>query len=114
MIMRTRYLLPLLAAGVLSFTACDIEDFGGAHYTADYHQVYPLSADGKISVETFNGSIEVSGWDQDSVEISGTKYGSSQQLADDLEIRVDHAPASISIRAVRPSIHHGNQGAKFV
>jgi len=112
--MRTRYLLPVLAAGLLSLTACDIEDLSPGRFTADLHQTYPLDPAGKIAVESFNGSIEISGWDQDTVDISATKYGPTQQAADDLEIRVDHTPTSLSVRAVRPSIRHGNQGAKFI
>jgi DUF4097 and DUF4098 domain-containing protein YvlB len=112
--MRNRILLPVLAAGLLSLTACDIEDFNQGRFTADFHQAQPLGVSGKVSVETFNGSIEVSPWDQDTVDISATKYGPSQQAADDLEIRVDHTADTVSVRAVHPSIRHGNQGAKFV
>jgi DUF4097 and DUF4098 domain-containing protein YvlB len=112
--MRTRYLLPVLAAGLLSLTACDIEELNGARFTSDFHQTRPLDTTGKVSVETFNGGIEVSTWDQDSVDIFATRYGPTQQAADDLEIRVDNTSDIVSVRAVRPSIRHGNQGAKFV
>jgi DUF4097 and DUF4098 domain-containing protein YvlB len=112
--MRTRFLLPVLAAGLLSLTACDIEDMNPGHFTSDFHQTHPLDATGRVSVESFNGGIEVSTWDQDSVDITATKYGPTQQAADDLEIRVDHTADSVSVRAVRPSIRRGNQGAKFI
>jgi DUF4097 and DUF4098 domain-containing protein YvlB len=103
-----------VAAALLLLSACDIEDLNTGHFTADFHQAQPLEAAGRISVETFNGSIEVSPWDQNTVDISAVKYGSTQQMADDLDIRVDHTPDSVSIRAVRPSIRTGNQGAKFI
>src|SRR5690242_342189 len=112
--MRIRFLLPALAAGLLSLTACDIEDLNAARFTSDFHQSQPLNSAGKVSVESFNGAIEISTWEQDTVDISATKYASTQQMADDLEIRVDHSADSVSVRAVQPSIRHGNQGAKFV
>jgi DUF4097 and DUF4098 domain-containing protein YvlB len=112
--MRTRFLLPVLAAGLLSLTACDIEDLSPGHFTSDFHQTQSLGASGRVSVETFNGSIEVSPWDQDTVDISAVKSGPTQQAADDLEIRIDHTGDGVAVRAVRPSIRHGNQGAKFV
>jgi len=106
-----------LAAGLLSFTACDIEDWGDAglgHFTADFHSSYPLNATGKVSVETFNGSIEISGWDQNTIDISCTKYGPTQSAADDLRVETDHTPDAVSVRVVRPSAPRNHLGARFV
>jgi len=112
--MRSKLLLPVLTAGVLSLTGCEIEDFAGGHFNKDFHYSYPMAANGRLTVETFNGGIEVSGWDQDTVDISGTKYGPTQEMADDLNVSVDHSASSVSIRVVRPSVRRGNLGAKFV
>ena len=65
-------------------------------------------------METFNGAVEISGWDQNTVDVSGTKYGPTQEAADNLEIRVDQSPSSVSLRAVRPPDLRGNRGARFV
>src|SRR5205814_2615284 len=67
-----------------------------------------------LSLETFNGSIEVSGWDQDTVDISGTKYGSTQEAADELQVSIDHSANSVAIRVTRPSVRRNNIGARFV
>ena len=67
-----------------------------------------------MSVETFNGSIEISGWDQNTVDISGTKYGPTQAAADDLQIDTDHSPDAVSVRVVRPSTPRNRLGARFV
>jgi DUF4097 and DUF4098 domain-containing protein YvlB len=112
--MRAAILLPAVAAGVLFLSGCDIEDFSGARYDRDVHYSFPLNAGGKLTIETFNGGIDVSGWDQNTVDISGTKYGPTQDIADQIEVNVDHSPSSVSVRAQRPSIHRGNIGAKFV
>jgi hypothetical protein len=114
--MRSTLLLPVLAAGLLSLSACDFDDFHDGHtrYTADFHHNYPLAANGRLSVETYNGSIEVSGWDEPTIDISGTKYARTQQLADDLQVSIDHSPNAVSIRVVRPSERRGNDGARFV
>ena len=104
-----------MSAALLSLTACDFEDIGGAHYTRDFHYSYPMAANGKLSVETFNGAVEVSGWDQDTVDISGTKQGPTQEAADELEVSVDHTANAVSVRVVRPSDRRRNdQGARFV
>jgi len=111
--MRNLLLLPV-AVGLLSLAACDIEDFAGARFERDFHYSYPLSANGKLSVETFNGSIEISGWDQNTVDISGTKYGPTEEIANRIEVAVDHAPDSAAIHVQRPYEHRGNMGARLL
>jgi DUF4097 and DUF4098 domain-containing protein YvlB len=113
--MRTKLLPPALAAATLLLGGCDIEDFhGGARYNSDFHYSYPMSAKGKLTVETFNGSVEISGWDQDTVDISGTKYARTQDLADALKVDIDHSPNAVSIRVPRPSLGPHNEGVRFV
>jgi DUF4097 and DUF4098 domain-containing protein YvlB len=114
--MRSTLLLPALAAALLITAACDFDDFHdhGSRYNSDFHYNYPLSATGRLSVETFNGSIEVSGWDEQNVDISGTKYARTQQAADDLQVAIDRSANSVSVRVIRPSDFRGNTGARFV
>jgi DUF4097 and DUF4098 domain-containing protein YvlB len=113
--MRPKLVLPALAAGLLCLTACDVVDLGDLErFNQDFHYSYALPATGKLSVETFNGSVEISGWDQNTVDISGTKYGPSQRAAEDLKVNIDTSPDSVSIRVSRPSERRNNQGARFV
>jgi len=98
---------------LLGLTGCDPEDFGAARYNKDFHYSYPLKAGGKLAIETFNGSIELAGWDQDTVDISGSKYGPSQEAAEAIEVAIANAPDSVDIRVVRPSDFRGNRGARF-
>jgi len=112
--MRAKLILPAIAAGLVVLAGCDIEDFGGfERYHEDFHYSYPLKAGGRLSVEGFNGSVEVSVWDQETVDISGTKYARTQEDTHDLKIEVDHSADSVSVRAVRPSLRRGNYGARF-
>jgi hypothetical protein len=113
--MRAKCLLPALGAVLLGMTACDFEDMGGyERYHRDFHYSFPLHRGGRLATETFNGSVEVSPWDQETVDISGTTYAPSQDEADNLKVDIDHSPDSVSIRVVRPSMRHGNWGARFV
>lgn len=113
--MRARLLIPVLAPALLALTACDIEDFdGGGRYNRDFHYNYPMHADGRLEVETFNGSIDISGWDQATIDISGTKYGPTQDAADSLKVDIGNSPDSISVRAVRPIERRNHLGARFV
>jgi DUF4097 and DUF4098 domain-containing protein YvlB len=113
--MPSKLLIPALATSVLFLTGCDFEELAAAgRYERDFHYTYALNGNGRISLETFNGSVEISGWEQNTIDISGTKYGRTQAIADDLKVNVDHAPDAVAIRVVRPTEWHNNSGARFV
>ncbi len=112
--MQKKLLLPAAAAALFFLAACDIEDFRGERYSRDFHYSFPLKPNGRLTVESFNGSIEISGWDQDSVDISGAKYGPTQERADGLQIETANTPDSVTVRAIRPSARLNSQGARFV
>lgn len=106
-------LLPL--ASVLLLAGCvDFADFGDSEaYKEDFHHVYPLNAGGTVAVETFNGSVEVVGWEQNSVEVNATKYASTKWALDSIKIDVDASPGSVRVRAQRSPDLHRNSGARF-
>src|SRR6476661_8426200 len=107
-----RYLL--LCAGMLALAGCDWEDFASStQYTTDFHYSYPLKKGGRISLENFNGSVEIAGWDQDTVDISGARYGATPEARDAVRIDIVPSPDSIAIRTIRPS-ERRNVGARYV
>ena len=106
-------LLPI--APVLLLTGCvDFAEFGDSEaFKEDFHHAYPLNAGGTVSVETFNGSVEVVGWEQNSVEVNATKYASTKWALDAIKIDVSATSGSIRIRADRATEMHHNSGARF-
>lgn len=115
--MRTQILALSLGAGLLALAGCDIDDLdigGSERYTQDFHYTYPLHSGGTLSVDNSNGSVEISGWDQDNIDISGTKYARSPELRDALRIEIDHTADAVHIRTVRPSDRRGNMGARYI
>ncbi len=112
--MRVWLAVPVFLAGAAGVSGCYIDDFGVFdRYTKDFHYSYPLTSSGRLSVETFNGAVEISGWDQETVDISGTKSGPSQDAVDSLKIEITNTRDAVSIRAVRPSEFRHNFGARF-
>jgi len=103
-----------LSAALLSLTSCIVGVGDWERYSKDFHSSYPMKPGGRLSVETFNGSVDISGWDEDTVDISGTKYGPSQEAADDLRVDIDHGADSVSVRVPRPTERRNNQGARLV
>ncbi|HKE29992.1 MAG TPA: DUF4097 family beta strand repeat-containing protein [Bryobacteraceae bacterium] len=112
--MHAKLLIPALAVLSLGSGGCYIGDFGdGMRYHRDFHYSFPISSRGRVEVETFNGSVEITTWDQNTVDISGSKWGPTESAADALRIDTDHTADSVSIRAVRPSEWRSNLGAHF-
>jgi hypothetical protein len=112
--MRTKLLIPALAGSLLILCGCEYEDWGNVRRTQDFHFSHPLKSGSRVSVEGFNGSVEISGWDQETVDISGSKYAPSDELLEALKIDVSSHSDSVTVRAIRPSSHRGNLGAKFI
>lgn len=105
----------IMAASVLVLTGCDLEEFGSSNrYHEDFHYAYPLKAGGRIYLENFNGPVEITGWNDDSVEINGTKYAATEELLAALKIDIVPTSDSIRIRTARPSGRRGNMGAKYI
>ena len=125
--MRTHILALPLAAGLLGFAGCDIDDLdigGSERYTQDFHYSYALQPGGRLSVDNSNGSIEISGWDQDTIDISGTKYARTPELRDaivhrhavdfDSDYRREEAIASTGgkhalFNAIQVLVDHGDE-----
>lgn len=105
----------LLAIPALVLAGCDIEDFDhGSRVKEDFHHAHDLKSGGRVELESFNGSIEIRGWDRESIDISGTKYAPSEELLKEVKIDISASPDSIRIRTIRPEGRRGNMGASFV
>src|SRR6266478_2187907 len=87
---RLNRLFLMMIAALL--TGCDLEEissFGDSHaYEQDFHYSYALKPGGRLALENFNGSVEITGWDQDKVEIDGVQYASTREMRDAIKIEV--------------------------
>ncbi len=94
---------------------CEDWDIGGItdRYREDFHFSFPLNSGGSVQVENANGSIDISGWDQNTVEIDGSKYANSEERMKEIKIEVVPSAGSIRIRTVPPFDRHGNYGARY-
>lgn len=103
--------------GCISLAGCEIDpsDWGDSNrYKEDFAYTYKLDSGGRLFLESFNGSVEIVGWDKDSVEVTGTKYAARRENMENLKIDAVSEPTYLRLRAIRPVERNCNCGAKFV
>lgn len=102
----------LLAALLLA--GCDLEG-GPGQVSQDFHSTYNLSAGSHLDLTNTNGSVEVTGWDRASIDVSGTKYAHSQDILDRIKVNVDVSGGTARIRTEVPKGDwvHGGGGVHY-
>ena len=84
---------------------CSVDTFQkpkGDELTEEFHQMYPLSATGRVSVANINGDVHINVWDQNSVKVDAVKRAYSQQRLSDVTIDVVNTPDSVKIKTKYP------------
>jgi len=75
----------------------------GGELTDEFHQVYPLSTEGRIDLENINGPVHITGWDRNEIKVDAIKRAWSKERLDEAKIEISSSPHSISIRTQYPS-----------
>jgi len=106
---------PLLAL-VLSLNGCIYPGEWGdsERFKQDFQKTFQLQPGGAVSVENFNGSIDILGWDEASVQVNATKFASTKDLLDSLEVDMTGSPTEVHIRTLRSeAFWQGSQGVRY-
>ncbi|HLJ45990.1 MAG TPA: DUF4097 family beta strand repeat-containing protein [Bryobacteraceae bacterium] len=89
--------------------------FAGGRYHEDFHYSYPQTPGGRFSLDGFNGTVEISGWDQNTVEITGTKFADSHDVLNAIRVEVSSTGNSVTVHTEHPEFHHfGRAGTTYV
>jgi DUF4097 and DUF4098 domain-containing protein YvlB len=72
----------------------------------EFHQTYPLAANGRVGVHNVNGAIHISAWDRDEVKVDAIKHGQDQKALDEARIVVDARTEAVEIRTEYPENCH--------
>ena len=90
-----------LLAAVLSVGLCG-SAVVAEEFKEEFHQTYPLAAEGRFSIENVNGRIEISGWDRDEVDVKAVKHGASRESVEATKIEVKAGSDRLSVEAALP------------
>jgi DUF4097 and DUF4098 domain-containing protein YvlB len=90
------------AAAALALAACDIT-IGAAEYSVREEKKFAVSGAAQLSLSTFDGSIEVRGWDRNEVVVEVEKVGSDQKTVDRMQVKAAQNGNAITIDVQKPS-----------
>jgi DUF4097 and DUF4098 domain-containing protein YvlB len=105
----------LLAAVSLFAVGCEDFNLGEwDRFREDFQYSYDVNPGVRVYLETMNGSVEVTSWEKDSIQITGTKRAGTESALKALRIDVVASADAVRIRTVAPSGHRGSWGASYV
>ena len=107
--------LALPAALLLIAGGCNLAGLAGAgRFQEEFQQSHSMPPGGRLSLESFNGRIEIRGWDRDAIDISGVRYASSPEALAALIIDVDASGDAVRIRTRRQAARSWNSGVNYL
>src|SRR5215813_10308770 len=74
----------------------------GEELREEFHQTYPLSPTGRISLENINGGVQIKVWDQASVQVDAIKKAYRQNRLNEAKILVNATAENIRIKTEYP------------
>ena len=77
-----------------------------AELTEEFHQVYPLSADGRIELDNLNGNVHITSWDRNEVKLDAVKHAWNKERLDEVRIEINASANDLSIHTKYPNHDH--------
>jgi DUF4097 and DUF4098 domain-containing protein YvlB len=68
----------------------------------EFHQSYPLSARGRVTLKNISGAVRITAWDRAEVRVDAVKRGETRERVDEAKIIVDASADSIYIETRYP------------
>jgi hypothetical protein len=101
--MRTKHLFGV-SCFALALSACDVGAYvDSKRFREDFRYTYDLKPGGGLTVENFNGQVEIYGWDQNKIEINGEKYAATEDALRNIRVEAVPSADSIAVRTIPPA-----------
>jgi DUF4097 and DUF4098 domain-containing protein YvlB len=68
----------------------------------EFHQTYPLAANGRVSLENLNGAARITVWDRNEVQVNAAKRAYRQDRLNEAKVEVSSTPDAIRIETTYP------------
>jgi len=80
----------------------EMEPQKGEEVREEFHQSYPLSPNGRVSLENINGGVRIAVWDQNEVKVDAIKKAYRRERLDEAKIQIDTTGDSVRIKTDYP------------
>lgn len=74
----------------------------GDEVKEEFHQTYPLSANGRVSIENINGEVQIKVWDRPAVQVDAVKRAYKRERLAEATIDVNASEETVRIRTEYP------------
>jgi hypothetical protein len=91
----------LVAVAAVSLGGCDIA-VGSADYRVSEAKEFSVTGVPRVDLTTFDGSIEVTGWDRQEVRVEVEKRAFDQQSADSIKVESKQEGGHITMNVLQP------------
>jgi hypothetical protein len=71
----------------------------------EFHQTYPLSPTGRISVENLNGGVQIKVWDRAEVQVDAVKRAYRRERLAEAQIDINATQDNIRIKTEYPDLN---------
>ncbi len=105
---KKRFILGLFVLAALALTAADTPTSRAQsqqtrpELTEEFHQTYPLAANGRVSLQNINGAVKVVAWDRNEVKVDAVKRAYMAERLREVQIKVDASASRLRIETEYP------------
>jgi len=92
----------MFVAAVTMAAACDIS-IGAAEFSVREEKKFAVTGPTQLTLSTFDGSIEVRGWDRNEVLVEVEKRGPDQATVDKIQVNASQNGNTITLEVSKPS-----------
>jgi hypothetical protein len=68
----------------------------------EFHQSYPLAANGELKLDNVNGRVHITTWDRAEIKVEAIKRADNQTDLDSLKIEISSKPSRVRIHTIYP------------
>jgi DUF4097 and DUF4098 domain-containing protein YvlB len=82
--------------------AAHASDASSATFREEFHQTYPLSANGTLALNNVSGDVHITAWDRNEVKVDAVKWAWNKERLDEAKIVVEPGADRIFIKTQYP------------
>ena len=80
----------------------DVSLESGDEFREEFHQTYPITATGRVSIENINGEVQIKVWDRAAVQVDAVKRAFRKERLAEVTIDVDANEETVRIKTRYP------------